>query len=561
MMHPLLRATLLVGATLALSSCSTVRKTAEWVGLGGLFEESAPAQPAITAAELRRHVEILASDDFEGRLPGTPGGVKTVDYLVEAFRGAGLAPGNPDGSYLQAVPLVGLTSDADMGLHVRGEPLPLRMQRDVVVVSQRVQPRTLLRRAPLVFAGYGVQAPEYGWDDFAGLDVKDKIVVVLVNDPQVEAADGRLDPRAFRGRAMTYYGRWTYKYEQASRMGAAGVLVIHNTEMAGYPWEVVSGSWGTENFTLDSGDGNADRVAVEGWLHEDAARELFRRAGYDYELLRRQAATPGFRGFDLPADASVMVRNDIRRVRSHNVAAAVRGSDPALAEEWVVYSAHWDHLGRNPALEGDQIYNGALDNATGTGGLIELAEAFAAKPARRSALFLAVTAEEQGLLGARYYAENPLYPLERTVANINIDGLNVWGPTEDVVVTGLGQSTLEDTLGTVASAQGRQLRPESSPEKGYYFRSDHFEFAKVGVPALYADSGITPRGGTVEDGKALRADYVAHRYHKVDDEITPDWNLDGAVEDLELMFSVGQVVGNRTARPAWKSGSEFAKKR
>jgi len=554
-----LRAASAIAISAVLASCATLEQTASWVGLGGLFDGDSQVNPAITAEELRNHVAILASDAYGGRLPGTQGETLTVRYLEEQFRKAGLQPGNPDGGYTQDVPLVGLTSDADVGISVAGKPLPVKLQEDVVVVSQRLDPRTLLRRVPMVFVGHGVQAPEYNWDDYAGLDVKGKILVMLVNDPQVQGADDRLDPEYFRGRAMTYYGRWTYKYEIASKLGAAGALVIHNTDMAGYPWEVVSGSWGTENFTLDLGDGNRDRVAVEGWLHEDTARELLRRSGHDYESLRRRASVPGFRGFELPAESSMIVRNSVRRVASQNVLAAVPGTDPALRDEWMIYTAHWDHLGTNPALKGDQIYNGALDNASGVGALLELAQAFVAKPARRSTLFLAVTAEEQGLLGARWYAEHPVYPPSATVANINMDGLNIWGPTEDVVVTGMGQSTLEDVLGHAAAAQGRSLRPESSPEKGYYFRSDHFEFAKIGIPALYADSGITPIGGTLAEGKAQRADYVAHRYHKVDDELTDDWNLEGAVTDVELMFSVGQAVANAPGRPAWKAGSEFAR--
>lgn len=543
-------------AIVLLAGCAAVsdavRHVGAWVGLG-------PAgHPEITEAELRRHVEVLASDAFSGRLPGTEGEEQTVRYLQRAFQRAGLEPGNSNGRYVQDVPLVGLSSSADVGVEINGRPLPLKIEQDIVVVSQRLQRRTLVRKLPLVFAGYGVQAPEYNWDDYRGLNVAGKILVVFVNDPQVEAVEGRLDAQYFRGRAMTYYGRWSYKYEIASKLDAAGVLVIHNTHLAGYPWEVVSGSWGTEKFTLDRDDGNARRIAFEGWLHEEAARRLFAESGYDLDTLRKQAALPGFQGFELPAVASVLVRNTIRQIGSKNVLAAVPGTDPKLRDEWLIYTAHWDHLGTNPALDGDQIYNGALDNASGVGGLLELAAAFAAKPARRSTLFLAVTAEEQGLLGSRWYAKHPVYPLEKTVATINMDGLNIWGPTEDVVVTGMGQSSLEEVLADAAQEQNRQLRPETTPEKGYYFRSDHFELAKVGIPALYADSGITPVGGTIADGVAQRADYVAHRYHKVDDEITDDWRLDGAVQDLELLHQVGRRIADSPLRPHWKVGSEFA---
>lgn len=545
---------------LLLGACATVDRTLGLVGLDGLFGggEDVPSLSAeIRPADLHQHVRVLASDAFAGRAPGTVGEELTTQYLVNAFEDAGLAPG-PQGSYLQGVPLVGLQSDADMGLQVQGKPLPLRMSRDAVLVSQRVMPRTVLRRLPLVFVGYGVHAPEYGWDDYAGVDVRGKIAVMLVNDPQVEASDGRLDSAYFKGRSMTYYGRWTYKYEQASRMGAAAALVIHNTAMAGYPWEVVAGSWGTENFTLDRADGNAQRVAAEGWLHEDFARELFARAGYDYELLRRQASRPGFRGFELPASASVMVRNTIRRVQSHNVLATVPGTDPALRDEWVIYSAHWDHLGVNPNLPDDQIYNGAEDNATGVAGLLEVAAAFAQQPARRSMMFLAVTAEEQGLLGARWYAENPVVPLAKTVANINMDRLNVLAPTRDIVIVGRGQSSLEQVLETAAATQGRVLVSESSPEKGYYFRSDHFEFAKRGVPALYADSGKTPRLGDPETLHNYNASYVRDRYHKVDDEYDPSWPMTGAAQDMQLLYLVGQAVANTTRPPHWLPSSEFA---
>ena len=543
--------------SLALSACSTFSAVGDaftaplrWVGL-----TDKPAE--IDRKALLHHTRILASDRFEGRLPGTLGEDLTVSYLTEQFQAMGLAPGNPDGSYTQDVPLVGIRAQADVGIQVRGKPLPVRLQHDVVAVSQRLDPLVRVRQSPIVFVGYGVQAPEYRWDDFKGRDLRGKTLLMLVNDPAVpDPADpAQLDPAMFKGRAMTYYGRWTYKYEMASALGAAAVLVIHETEPAGYPWAVVAGSWGTENFTLDAPDGNRDRVAVEGWLHAAKADELFAASGLDFPALKKAATRPDFEPVALPAQASFQVRNQLRRVASKNVVARVPGT--RRPEELVVYTAHWDHLGKNEELEGDQIYNGALDNATGTAGLLELAEVFAARPAARSMLFLAVTAEEQGLLGARYYAENPLYPLHRTVANINMDGLNTWGRTRDVLIVGEGQNSLEDRLAEAAAAQDRIVRPEAEPEKGYYYRSDHFEFAKRGVPALYAGRGTQYHDRPPDYGMAKRKEYVTRHYHKVSDEVDPAWDLSGAVEDLQLLEMVGRAVAEADGVPQWKPGSEF----
>lgn len=522
-----------------------------WVGLGGDGK-------AIQEKALLRHTRTLASDEFEGRLPGTNGETLTVAYLEQQFRDMGVAPGNPDGSYRQAVPLVGITGQADMGIQVRGKPLPVELQKDVVAVSQRLDPVVRVRQSPMVFVGYGVQAPEYRWDDYKGQDMRGKTLLMLVNDPAVPDAlnPGQLDPAAFKGRAMTYYGRWTYKYEIASALGAAAVLVIHETAEAGYPWEVVSGSWGTENFTLDAGDGNRNRVAVEGWLHSSLAGQLFAASGYDFDALKAAAARRDFQPIELPARASIQVRNTVRKVASNNVIGMVAGS--SQPNEYLIYTAHWDHLGRDRSLNGDQIYNGALDNATGTAGLLELARVFAAKPVARSVLFLAVTAEEQGLLGSRYYAENPLYPLHQTVANINMDGLNTWGKTSDVLIVGQGQNTLEDNLSAAAAKQSRVVLPEAEPEKGYYYRSDHFEFAKQGVPALYTGKGTQYLGREPEFGARKRAEYVSQDYHKVSDEMKPDWDFSGAVQDLELLEMVGRAVANSQSQPQWKPGSEFA---
>jgi Zn-dependent M28 family amino/carboxypeptidase len=363
---------------------------------------------------------------------------------------------------------------------------------------------------------------------------------------------------------MTYYGRWTYKYEIAAEKGAAGALIIHETGPAGYPWDVVRGSWSVEQFNLESRDDNMSKVAIEGWITNDRARALFHAAGKNLDELKRAAVRPDFRPVDLGARAHLTLENKIRRIQSHNVAGKLTGSDPAIKNEYVVYTAHWDHLGVGiPNAKGDKIYNGAQDNASGTAGLIEIARAFKAlpKPPRRSILFLAVTAEEKGLLGSRYYAENPIYPLAKTLADINMDVLNVYGPTRDITVIGLGNSTLDDVLGKAAAARGRTLRPDPRPEVGSFYRSDHFNFAKQGVPALDTDAGIDYVGRPAGWGLKKHEEYTANDYHKPSDEIKADWNLAGAVDDLRLLATVGYIVANSDKYPEWAPGTEFKAKR
>jgi Zn-dependent M28 family amino/carboxypeptidase len=448
---------------------------------------------SVTADGLLSHIEVLSSDEYEGRAPGTAGEELTVDYLIRRFQELGFKPGNPDGTFIQDVPLVGLTAEVTKASFlVRGETVPMTGKEDFTAFTSLVEPEVSIRDSEIVFVGYGVAAPEYDWDDFKGADLTGKTLLMLVNDPAIpDPSDpSRLDPEMFNGRAMTYYGRWTYKYEIGAEFGAAAVFVIHETDPAGYPWAVPAANWGRERFII-AADGEASRPApVTGWMHLDATRRLFEAAGVDFDEMKAAAADPAFRPVELGGTASVTVGNEIREIRSRNVLAKLEGSDPDLADEYVVYTAHWDHLGRNESLEGDQIYNGAKDNASGTAGLLEIARAFATLevPPSRSVLFLAVTAEEKGLLGAKYYAQNPLYPLEKTLANINMDGANLWGRTEDIVVVGLGNSTLDDVLTTAADEMGRVVLPDPEPEKGFFYRSDHFEFAKEGVPALYASS-------------------------------------------------------------------------
>jgi Zn-dependent M28 family amino/carboxypeptidase len=523
------------------------------------------AEDSLRGEDFMAHVRVLSSDKFEGRAPGTEGEALTVEYLSAQFAAMGLKPGNPDGRWVQDVPLVGITGQRTATMTAGGKRMRMKFPEDYVSVSRRFTEQVEVKDSDVVFVGYGVVAPEYGWDDYKGVDVRGKTIVMLINDPPIMRADDptRLDDSMFGGRAMTYYGRWTYKYEIASEKGAAAALIVHETGPAGYPYEVVSGSWGRENFDIDREDGNVGRVPIEGWLSEERARTLFRLSGHSFEGLKQAALQKDFKPIALKARAGFTLQSTLRRVKSKNVVAKLEGSDPALKDQVVVYSAHWDHLGKDPSLEGDQIFNGALDNATGTAALLELAQAYKKLPTapRRSMLFLAVTAEEKGLLGSKWYAQHPLYPLTQTVANINMDGIEILGRTTDVVVVGKGQSTLEDTLGEQVKAQGRVLIAELQPEKGSYYRSDHFEFAKVGVPALYQHSGEDYIGRPEGWGRAQSEEFTAKHYHKVSDEIGPEWDSAGAVQEMQLLLRVGLDVAQSDQWPQWKAGSEFKARR
>jgi Zn-dependent M28 family amino/carboxypeptidase len=520
---------------------------------------------AITANDIMQHTKVLSADEFEGRGPGTKGEELTVKYLTEQFQKIGLKPGNPDGTYTQKVPLAGFTGQPTASFTAGDKKIDLNFPTDYVAVSRRFAPESRVENSDVVFVGYGVVAPEYGWDDYKGLDVRGKTIVMLINDPAVpDPTDpSKLDEKMFKGRAMTYYGRWTYKYEIASEKGAAAAIIVHETGPAGYPYEVVSGSWSRENFDIQKPDKNMGRVAVESWVTLDRAKELFTAGGQDFDALKKAAVTKDFKPVALKAKANINVKNTLREIDSANVIGKIEGSDPTLKNEYVVYTAHWDHLGRDPKLSGDQIFNGALDNASGTGALLEIAEAFTklATPPKRSVLFLAVTAEEKGLLGAKYYAENPLYPLNKTLANINMDGVNQWGRTKDITMVGDDNSSLIDLLKEAASSQGRVVNPDPESEKGFYYRSDHFEFAKQGVPALYSDSGIDYIGKDPNYSKQKRDEYTNKDYHKITDEIKPDWDLTGAVEDAQLLTMIGYRVAQGDKYPEWKAGSEFKAKR
>lgn len=519
------------------------------------------ALDSLQANELLQHIKTLASDEYEGRAPGTKGEELTANYLTEQFKKFGLKPGNPDGTYIQKVPLVGFTAQPSVAFNVGGNKMELD-SKDYLARAGRFVADTKIDSSDVVFVGYGVVAPEYGWDDFKGVNVKGKTIVMLVNDPQIPDPNDpkKLDDKLFKGKAMTYYGRWTYKYEIASEKGAAAAIIVHETATAGYPFDALQ-SWRQENFGLKGS--NQNRVAVESWITVEAAKKLFSSAGQDYEALKKAALSKDFKPVTLSAKANFHIKTALREVDSKNIVAKLEGVDPKLKDEYVIYTAHWDHMGRNEKLPGDQIFNGAVDNASGTAGLLEIAKGFTklSTPPKRSILFLAVTAEEKGLLGAKYYAEHPLYPLDKTLANINMDSLNQWGRTKDITVIGLGNSTLDDVLTEAAKTQDRVLRPDAEPEKGFFYRSDHFEFAKQGVPALDPEGGIDFIGKPPDYGKKKRDEYTEKDYHGVSDEVKPDWDLSGAITDLQLFLMAGNNVANGDKWPEWKPGTEFKAKR
>jgi Zn-dependent M28 family amino/carboxypeptidase len=519
------------------------------------------AAHAINDTSLLQHIKDLSADSMEGRAPGTTGEQKAVAYMQGQFKALGLAPGNPDGTYLQNVDLIGYMAHPTASFTAKGKTVALEYPDDYIANSRHSRPETDIDNSDVVFVGYGVVAPEYGWDDYKGVDVKGKTILMLVNDPPVRAPnDTALDTTMFKGRAMTYYGRWTYKYEIASDKGAAAAIIIHETGPAGYPYDVVKSSNSQEQFDVITPDADK-RVAVEGWITLDKAKELLKDAGQNFEALKAAAARKDFKPVTLDAKATFHVKIDARKVQSHNVVAKLEGGDKK--DEYVIYTAHWDHLGIGPKVNGDSIYNGAADNASGSSALLEIAKAYKKLPTppRRSILFLSVTAEEKGLLGAKYYATHPLYPLAKTAADINMDGVNQWGRTSDFTVIGLGNSTLDDVLTNVLAADGRTVRPDAEPEKGFYYRSDHFEFAKQGVPALDPDAGVTFIGKPANYGIQKRDEYTTKDYHQPSDEVKPDWDLSGAVDDLRVLFKVGDTVANGDSLPTWKPGTEFKAKR
>jgi Zn-dependent M28 family amino/carboxypeptidase len=513
---------------------------------------------SITAEELSKDVEILSSDEFEGRGPASEGEEKTISFLKEEFQKAGMKPGN-GGSFFQEVPLVKITAGPVTKLETKSdkESMLFAYGDEFVGVTLREVEKVSLNDSDMVFVGYGIVAPEYNWNDYQGLDVHGKTVLMLVNDPGFATKN----PELFKGRAMTYYGRWTYKFEEAARQGAEGVLIVHETEPASYPWAVVKNGWTGPQFHLRSKDKNLSRCAVEGWVTLETARKLFESAGLNYDDLKPAAAKRGFKAIPLGLKASVTIKNSLKQSKSNNVIALLPGA--GRADECIIYSAHWDHFGLDPNLKGDQIYNGAVDNATGTAALIELAEAFKKleRPPSRSIIFLAVTCEEQGLLGSEYYATHPVFPTAKTVADINMDALNVYGKMNDITVIGYGNSELDNYVEAAAAKQGRRVRPDPTPEKGSFYRSDHFSFAKQGIPALYTSSGIDSVEHGEEWALAKKEEYTAKNYHKPSDEFDPNWDLSGAIQDIRLLFRVGYKLSMESTFPNWKEGSEFKAKR
>ena len=511
------------------------------------------AYQSINAEQLAEHIKVLASDEFGGRAPSSKGEELTLAYLTEQFKALGFEPGNGD-SFLQEVPLVSLEADSNMVLSIGGKDY--QYKKDMVMGSSRISAKQSIKDSELVFVGYGVNAPEYNWNDYEGLDVKGKTVVMLVNDPGFATKN----PDLFTGDAMTYYGRWTYKYEEASRQGAAGAIIIHETAPASYPWSVVENSWSGEQFGFQKENNNMDRVAVEGWVTTDVAKELFTKAGLDFDTMKANAAKGAYHVDMGDLTASVEVNNTIKKSISYNFIATLPGSEKP--DEHIIYSAHWDHLGTDKTRKGDQIYNGAHDNATGTAGLIEVAEAFATLPEHpsRSMTFLAVTAEEQGLLGSKYYAANPVIPASQTVANINMDSLNLLGKVKDISVVGIGKSEMDSLLETAAKAQGRTVSGDPKPSSGGYYRSDHFAFANMGVPAMYAGGGSEALDEETANYRKRMSLVLRGCYHQPCDRYRDEWDLSGAVQDLQLFYQVGFDISEQKEWPTWNATSEFQRK-
>jgi Zn-dependent M28 family amino/carboxypeptidase len=540
---------------LLLSACYASGRTADSVPI--TTKTAHGFGPEVSTEDLSMHIKVLASDEFAGRAPGTVGEEKTVAYLTQQFQRLGLKPGNGD-SYLQTVPMIEslVSADSSMTIKAKGKSQTLLMGKDMVMGTRSEKAEVKIDSSDMVFVGYGVNAPEQNWNDYAGLNVKGKTVVMLINDPGFHAGDANL----FEGRRMTYYGRWTYKFEEAARQGAAAALIIHDTEGAAYGWDVVKNSWAGAQFDLPVSEDPEPRVPVQGWLSAEAAMQLFNNAELDFAAMVNSANKRGFKPVSLNAKLSVDLKSSTKRGESHNVLAILPGK--TRPDEAIVYTAHWDHLGTHPDETGDNIYNGAIDNASGVAGVLEIAEQFTVnKPADRSVVFLFVTLEESGLLGSKYYAAHPVIPLAKTVAVINLDAMTMVGPAKDLTVIGLGNSELDDWLAPIAASQKRVLKQESSPEKGFFFRSDHFSFAKSGVPAIYAKGGIDNLEKGSEYGQSIIDDYTGEHYHKAADNFDPNWDLRGVVQDLNALQQLGKTLANSDQWPNYREGNAFRKAR
>lgn len=508
----------------------------------------------VTADDIKGHIAVLANDSLLGRKPFGPGEPKAINYISSEFKKLGLAPGN-NGSYFQDVPMVEVTNSPSATMEIsgaKGTHITLKKTDDFVAFTRREMDSVQLKNAPMIFAGYGIVAPEYHWNDYAGLDVKGKVVVVLVNDPGFKSGDSKL----FKGDTMTYYGRWTYKYEEAARQGAAGVLIIHQTEPASYGWQVVRTSNTGSKLYLQQADKHMSRCAVEGWITEDAAKKISDAAGVKGDL-RVLARKRDFKAIPLNMNVTVGIKLKLKYAMSHNVVAILKGTEKP--DETIIYSAHWDHLGTGAPVKGDSIYNGAVDNASGSAALLAIAKAYmqsATKP-KRSIVFLSVTAEEQGLLGSEYYATHPIYPVAKTVANLNMDALGFYGPTKDLDITGKGQNDLDDYVAVEAAKFALELKGDARPGAGSYYRSDHFNFAKVGVPALDMNNGTNSIEHGDEWGKAQKKDYNDNNYHQPSDNYSADMDCTGMAEVANIMYNIGVKLAGESTFPGWKTGSEF----
>ena len=519
--------------------------------------ESASSQ--IEESKLRAHVKYLADDLLEGRGPGSRGGMLAAKYIASQFEALGLEPAAADRSFFQQVQMIGTRTDPSTKLAVKSDSAAAEFKfGDEFVAGTDLEQAEIPINGEIIFAGYGVSAPENNWDDYKGLDVRGKVLMIMVNDPPASPSE----PNLFGGKALTYYGRWTYKYEEAARRGAAGVILIHTDNSAGYGWSVVRNSWGGARFGL-APEANTPSLKLKSWVTEETARKIAQLGGKDLNQLRQSAASRAFRPAPLGVSLDMTLRAQSQRMTSPNVVAIYRGNDPTLKNEYVVYSAHWDHLGVRPDQPGDNIYNGAVDNATGVAGILAIANAFnalALKP-RRSILFIATTAEEQGLLGAEYYATHPIVPLQQTVANINLDSMNALGVTTDITPLGAERSTLGKVIDEVAKENNVTVSPDPRPEQGSFYRSDHFPFAKAGVPAVSFKSGVKFVGHSDKWGEEQFQDYNQHRYHQPSDEYSPNWNFGGMVQQARLAFWIGLRVSNATEAPQWNRGDEFERAR
>lgn len=545
---------LLSAGVIALAACATSDQTSAPATDIAAFQHA-----PLSSAALIEHVRVLASDEFEGRAPGTNGERLSVAYIERAYAAAGLQPGGTvqaDGtrSWVQEAQLsvATLASPPTLSISGRDGARNYTYATQFSAWTRRLEPTVTVANAPLVFVGYGINAPELGWNDYEGVDMHGKIAVILINDPDFETGDDR----GFGGRAMTYYGRWTYKFEEAGRQGAAGVLIVHETAPAAYPWAVIQSSTGSARWDIVREDRGASRAGFEGWMTTEVAMETFRRANLDFTELKSRAQRRGFRAVRMNLNGSMTLNTNIETRATSNVVGILPGTE--RPDETIMYSAHWDHLGHCPPINGDDICNGALDNASGVAGLVELARRYsAAGRPQRTVAFIALTAEEQGLLGALYYMQHPLFEPRNTVAAINMDGLSNAGRTLDIEIVGFGKSEMDDLFTRVVEAQGRRVAPDSSPEAGYFYRSDHLHFAQLGIPVLYTSNGVDLVNGGIERGNALNTAYVANNYHKPSDELTPAWDMTGATEDLEALYTVGRQLADSNSWPQWRANSEF----